>query len=407
MLQWHLPIWQNSFTMQENKILGNPERKSSIDDLLERAGKDKVIQKALGKKEPAKPPEKRLVAPFAEDVIYRLKQIDSVKVKQGIIRDIAVGLDGRIEAACGQWHYSYILKDGKLAPKDGNFMNKVNNAVTAVAFSPDGKYYAEGVEVINKKGRQGLLYLYDLPGIPGSGMSAGTVPNVIKKIEFSSDSSNILLYHGNKVRIVRFEKSTHHVNHFLERMLRDDTDVALSPDGKYLACGWDNVRVYEIPLQKPRMLKLVVEEDLGEPIKHVSFSPLIYSRQVGAQEFNEDYYFAAAGDRHFGIFRFSSNDNSLEQTSGSGFTYGKISSIALDPGGIAVTLNTEPQSPNACELFTWGFIEEGKIDNMMGRSIVYYGHEFTKAKFSANGKYLAAAAGDGAVILYGVERRKK
>ncbi len=401
--------------MQEHKILGNPEKKSSIDDLLEKAGKDKVVNEVIGKKSPAKPLGKRLVAPIVDDMICGLKQIDSVEVKQGIIKNVAVGLDGRIEAACGQWHYSYILEGEKLTRKGSDFMDKVNNPVTAVAFSPDGKHYAEGVEVINKKGRQGLLFLHKLRGIPNDGMSCGTVPNIINKIEFSSDSSNILLHHGNNARILRFEKSIHEVKHFIDRMF-GDTDIALSPDGKYIACGWrasigDNlhhIRVYEVPDKEPNQFKRVAEESMDEPVKHMSFSPQTYLRQTGAQEFNEDYYLAAAGDRRWDIFRLSSSDNSLEKTCASRFSYGKISSIALDPGGIAVTLNSKPQSPDAHELFTWGFKEEGKIDgSMMGRSIAYNSSEFIKAKFSGNGKYLAAAAGDGTVLLYEVVRRKK
>jgi len=182
--------------MTEAKILGNPERKSSIDDLLKRAGKDSVVQGALRKKD--EKPQKK------------------TKQKQKKHLGKVIGLE-----------------------EVGRFIHPIPpNHLDGVSFHPNGKHvitscYGDGLKVFE----------FD-PTFSGHGgftlvNSYGEEKCHIRKVAFSPDGKKLAVAIGDYIDILGFDESglsrVYKTGFNKAKCQSNIYGMAFSPDGKELA----------------------------------------------------------------------------------------------------------------------------------------------------------------------------
>ncbi len=269
--------------MNEDKyqIIGNQgEKKKPIEELLEKAGRDKLIREITEKKK--RPAPKKKAAPKREAKKKKpapLEKIVDFEQTEGnafIIEDFAFSSDGKhIAGIDGADVYAanFIgFHDGSF--NSSNFMHYGHKAgVTAVALSPDDRYLATGsadsfvrVFDLNKKNdykpvalrkcnkkvltlafspdgkclaagggdSNGFIRLFGFDGKKLSRIEDEKLPNSVRELLFSKDGEYLITSDYDLMRIFKYDHPNG-LNLFQTDLHKHPRRLAFSPDGKHLA----------------------------------------------------------------------------------------------------------------------------------------------------------------------------
>jgi len=273
--------------MNEDKyqIIGNPgERKKPIEELLEKAGRDKLVREITEKKK-EKPAPKRKAAEKPKKEAKKekpasLEKIVDLQQTEGnafIIEDFAFSSDGKYLAGidgANVYAANFIgFHDGSF--NSSNFRHHEHKAVvTAVALSPDDRYLATGsadsfvrIFDLNKKqdiykpvvsrkcnkkvltlafspdgkhlaagggDSSGFIRLFGFNGKQLSRMEDEKLPNAVQDLMFSKDGEYLITSDYDLMRIFMYD-NLHGLNLFQTDLHKHPRKFAFSPDGKHLA----------------------------------------------------------------------------------------------------------------------------------------------------------------------------
>ncbi len=222
--------------MTKAKILGNPEKKSSIEDLLERAGKDSVVQGALRKKDEKPQNKTKQKQKKYLGKVIGLEEVGKF-VHPIILSGVAFHPNGRhVITSC----YDGIMRVFEFDPilsSHGGFTkwNSFEERNRAIALSPDGKHIATapGGDYINILGFDESNY----GRISEIGFNKAKSQSDILGMAFSPDGKELAVVSmDNYLRIFRIDKSN--LRGIAERKHTPGPyEVTFSPNGKRIITG--------------------------------------------------------------------------------------------------------------------------------------------------------------------------
>ncbi len=376
--------------MTEPKIIGNPEEKG-IEELLRKAGKDRVIDSVIRGKEDTSPSRPGLGG------IIGLKEITKLdRQSAGDIYDVALSPDNKW-LAVGQWP-AYLFKfDGKKLD-DETGIKLLGKDTYSVSFSPDGKYLVTGGKKDGSPPYEIKVYSLDRIYVKSSKNPA--IP-VVNKARFSPDGKYIATVRGGvdeilpRLTIYKFDKR----NKELEEVHTEHniTDFEFYPDGKSIAATWDQRGIVSLGVYRFNKGILTPSSETGV---HCPTSKLSLSR-------DSKYFVFLSEDK-----LTSKGKLKILREPSKGYIHlteadydSKIDDIVCDPGSYGVVIASE----NNLGLYDYGRVLDAsgydpKVDDI-NRSFQNY--QVKKLCFSKDGKYLAAACDDKYVRIFRVFRRKK
>jgi len=375
--------------MNPSKILGNPEEKKRIEELLEKAGKDRVIDSVVSGREDTSP---RMLGLGG---IVGLKEITKQDMQNsGDIYDVAFSPDNKW-LAVGQWP-AYLLKfDGKRL-EDELAIKLLGKETYSVAFSKCGRYIATGGKKDGSPPYEIKIYALERMYIKGRSNSA--IP--VKKVRFSPDGKYVAAIRGGagenipRLTIYKFEKKNEKLQNIHTEY--NITDFEFYPDGKSIAAIWNQHGLFSLGVYRFSNKGILTpsSETRISPVSKLLLSP------------NGKYFVLASEDKSTSKNELIVlNEPSLKYVFLSGENYdSKIDDIAHDPGSECVVV----ASGDNLGLFDYRIISlsghDPKVDDI-NRSFQNY--QVKKLRFSPDGKYLAAACSDKFVRIMEVVRKEK